>query len=320
MQYRKLGSSDIKLSVLGLGCNNFGQRADIETTRRVVHHAIDVGINHFDTADVYGGEGKSEDFLGQVLGPKRKNIILATKFGLPFDAAGTMKGGSRKYVMSAVEASLKRLRTDTIDLYYHHKPDPTVPVEETLRALDDLVKQGKVRVIANSNYDGAQIVDADATSKKLGIARFVAAQDELSLIKRGTERDRFPAMQKCGLSFIPYFPLASGLLTGKYRRNAPPPQGTRLAGKNRLSDVFWNEQNLNLVYQIGDFCDRRKLNMLDVAFAWLLAKPIVASVIAGAVKTEQIDANVKACEFKLDAADAAELDKITSGALASQPH
>jgi aryl-alcohol dehydrogenase-like predicted oxidoreductase len=320
MQYRKLGSSDLKLSVLGLGCNNFGGRADLETTRRVVHHAIDAGINHFDTADIYGGEGKSEEFLGQVLGPRRKDIILATKFGLPFDAAGTMKGGSRKYVMSAVEASLKRLKTDYIDLYYHHKPDPTVPVEETLRALDDLVKQGKVRAIANSNYDEAQIADADATAKKLGITRFVAAQDELSLIKRGTERERIPAMQKCGLAFIPYFPLASGLLTGKYRRNAPMPEGTRLAGKNRLADVFWNEANLNLTYQIGDFCDRRKLNMLDVAFAWLLAKPIVTSVIAGAVKTKQIDANVKACAFTLEASDAAELDKITSGALASQPH
>lgn len=320
MQYRKLGSSDLKLSVLGLGCNNFGGRTDLETTRRVVHHAIDAGINHFDTADIYGGEGKSEEHLGAVLGPRRKDIILATKFGLPFDAAGTMKGASRKYIMTAIEGSLKRLKTDYIDIYYQHKPDPTVPIEETLRALDDLVKQGKVRVIANSNFDPAQIAEADATAKKLGTARFVAGQDELSLIKRGTERERLPAMEKCGLAFIPYFPLASGLLTGKYRRNAPVPEGTRLAGKNRLSDVFWNEANLELTYRIGDFCAAKKLNMLDVAFAWLLAKPIVTSVIAGAVKTEQIDANVKATDFKLGAADVAELDKITAGALASQPH
>jgi aryl-alcohol dehydrogenase-like predicted oxidoreductase len=222
--------------------------------------------------------------------------------------------------MKAVEGSLKRLRTDYIDLYYLHKPDPSVPIEETLRALDDLVKQGKVRAIANSNMTGVQIDEAEATSKRAGIAHFIAAQDELSLIKRGTERDRLPAVQKNGLSFIPYFPLASGLLTGKYRRNTPHPEGTRLTTKGRLADVFWNDKNLELVYQIADFCDRQKLDMLGVAFAWLLAKPSVASVIAGAVKTDQIDANVKACDYKLSASDIAELDKITSGAVASQPH
>ena len=319
MQYRKLGSSDIKVSVLGMGCNNFGGRVDVETTRRVIHHAIDAGINHFDTADIYGGQGASEDHMGQVLGPRRKDIVLATKFGIPF--SDTMKGGgSHAYVMKAIEGSLKRLRTDYIDIYYLHKPDPSVPIEETLRALDDLVKQGKVRAIANSNMVPERVIDADQTAKKAGITRFVAAQDELSLIKRGTERDRLPAIEKCGLSFIPYFPLASGLLTGKYRRNAPMPEGTRLAGKNRLADVFVNDQNFELVYQIGDFCDRKKLDMLSVAFAWLLAKPSVASVIAGAVKTDQIDANIKACDYKLSSADIAELDKITSGALASQPH
>ena len=320
MQYRQLGRSDLKLSVLGLGCNNFGGRADLETTRRVVHHAIDAGINHFDTADIYGGEGRSEAFLGQVLGPRRKDIVLATKFGMPFDAAGTMKGASRRYIMTAVEGSLKRLRTDYIDIYYQHRPDPDVPIEETLRALDDLVRQGKVRVIANSNFDAAQIAEADETAARLGTARFVAAQDELSLIKRGTERDRLPAMEKHGLALVPYFPLASGLLTGKYRRNAPPPEGTRLAGKNRLADVFMNEQNLELVYRIGDFCERRGLRMVDVAFAWLLAKPAVTSVIAGAVKTEQIDDNVRAVGAAISAADLAELDRITAAALESQPH
>jgi len=320
MQYRQLGRSDLKLSVLGLGCNNFGGRADLETTRRVVHHAIDAGINHFDTADIYGGEGRSEAFLGQVLGPRRKDIVLATKFGMPFDAAGTMKGASRRYIMTAVEGSLKRLRTDYIDIYYQRRPDPDVPIEETLRALDDLVRQGKVRVIANSNFDAAQIAEADETAARLGTARFVAAQDELSLIKRGTERDRLPAMEKHGLALVPYFPLASGLLTGKYRRNAPPPEGTRLAGKNRLADVFMNEQNLELVYRIGDFCERRGLRMVDVAFAWLLAKPAVTSVIAGAVKTEQIDDNVRAVGAAISAADLAELDRITAAALESQPH
>jgi len=320
MQYRTLGTSDLKVSVIGLGCNNFGGRADLETTRKIVHHAIDAGITHFDTADVYGGQGKSEEFLGQVLGPRRKDIVLATKFGIAFDEAGTMKGASRKYIMTAVEGSLKRLKTDYIDLYYQHRPDPSVAIEESLRALDDLVKQGKVRYIGNSNFSGKQIAEADDAAKRLGLTRFVCAQDELSLIKRGTETERVPAVERCELSLVPYFPLASGLLTGKYKRGIPMPEGTRLAGKNRLSDVFVNEENLELTYQIGDFCTRRKLYMLDVAFGWLLAKPYVASVIAGAVKTEQIDQNVKAADVKLAAADIAELDKITSRALASQPH
>jgi aryl-alcohol dehydrogenase-like predicted oxidoreductase len=320
MQYRQLGTSDLKLSVLGLGCNNFGGRADVETTRRVVHHAIDAGINHFDTADIYGGEGKSEDYIGQVLGDKRKKVVLATKFGLPFDAAGTMKGGSRKYAMQAVEASLKRLRTDYIDLYYLHKPDPSVPIEETLGALDDLRKQGKIRWYANSNMEGSEIDAADAAAKKNGLQPFVAAQDELSLIKRGTERERIPAMVRHHLALIPYFPLASGLLTGKYKRNAPMPQGTRLSTAGRLADVFMNDKNMELTYRIGDFCDQRGLAMLDVAFAWLLAKPYVTSVIAGAVKTDQIDANAKATDAKLSAADLAELDRITAEAVQSRPH
>ena len=317
MQYRQLGDSDLKLSVIGLGCNNFGGRTDLETTSRVINRALDVGINHFDTADIYGGEGKSEDHMGQVIGPRRKEMILATKFGLPTSAG---KGGKRDYVMTAVEASLKRLRTDYIDIYYLHKPDPMTPIEETLRALDDVVKQGKVRVIANSNMEPREITEAEQTAKKAGTVRFVAAQDELSLIKRGTERDRLPAVEKNHLAFIPYFPLASGLLTGKYTRNTPPPKGTRLDGKNRLSDVFWNDANLELTYKLVDWCNAKRVSLTDVAFAWLLAKPSVTSVIAGAVKTEQIEANAKAAEFKLSAGDLAELEKITAPALESQPH
>jgi aryl-alcohol dehydrogenase-like predicted oxidoreductase len=317
MQYRQLGTSDLKLSVIGLGCNNFGGRTDVETTRRVIHRALDVGITHFDTADIYGGDGKSEDYMGQVIGPRRKEMILATKFGLPTSAG---KGGKRDYVKSACEASLKRLRTDYIDIYYLHKPDPSTPIEETLRALDELVKEGKVRAIANSNMEPGEIDEAEATARKAGITRFVAAQDELSMIKRGTERDRLPAVERNHLAFIPYFPLASGLLTGKYSRGAPAPTGTRLDGKNRLSDVFWNDANLELTYKLVDWCNARKVSLTDVAFAWLLAKPSVTSVIAGAVKTDQIDANAKAAEFKLSAGDLAELDKLTAPALASQPH
>lgn len=320
MEYRDIGTSDLKVSVVGLGCNNFGARMDLAAARTLVHHAIDRGINHFDTADIYGPRGKSEEILGEILGSKRKDVVIATKFGMVFDEAGAMKGASRKYIMTAVEGSLRRLNTDYIDLYYQHRADPSVPIEETLRALDDLVKQGKVRHIGNSNFDGKQLDEADATARKLGLTRFICAQDELSLIKRHIEKDRVPAMQRDKIALVPYFPLASGLLTGKYRRGAPVPAGTRMAAKNRLSDLFWTQENLELTYRIVEFCEQRKLNMLDVAFAWLLEKPFVPSVIAGASRPEQIDANIKAAAAKLSGAELGALDKLTEKALETQPH
>ena len=320
MEYRDIGTSDLKVSVVGLGCNNFGARMDLAAARTLVHHAIDRGINHFDTADIYGPRGKSEEILGEILGGKRKEVVIATKFGMVFDEAGAMKGASRKYIMTAVEGSLRRLNTDYIDLYYQHRADPSVPIEETLRALDDLVKQGKVRHIGNSNFDGKQLDEADATARKLGLTRFICAQDELSLIKRHIEKDRVPAMQRDKIALVPYFPLASGLLTGKYRRGAPVPAGTRLAAKNRLSDLFWTQENLELTYRIVEFCEQRKLNVLDVAFAWLLEKPFVPSVIAGASRPEQIDANIKAAAAKLSGAELGALDKLTEKALETQPH
>lgn len=320
MEYRDIGTSDLKVSVVGLGCNNFGARMDLAAARTLVHHAIDRGINHFDTADIYGPRGKSEEILGEILGSKRKDVVIATKFGMVFDEAGAMKGASRKYIMTAVEGSLRRLKTDYIDLYYQHRADPSVPIEETLRALDDLVKQGKVRHIGNSNFDGKQLDEADATARKLGLTRFICAQDELSLIKRHIEKDRVPAMQRDKVALVPYFPLASGLLTGKYRRGAPVPAGTRLAAKNRLSDLFWTQENLELTYRIVEFCEQRKLNVLDVAFAWLLEKPFVPSVIAGASRPEQIDANIKAAAAKLSGAELGALDKLTEKALETQPH
>jgi aryl-alcohol dehydrogenase-like predicted oxidoreductase len=320
MEYRDIGTSDLKVSVVGLGCNNFGARMDLAAARTLVHHAIDRGINHFDTADIYGPRGKSEEILGEILGSKRKEVVIATKFGMVFDEAGAMKGASRKYIMTAVEGSLRRLNTDYIDLYYQHRADPSVPIEETLRALDDLVKQGKVRHIGNSNFDGKQLDEADATARKLGLTRFICAQDELSLIKRHIEKDRVPAMQRDKIALVPYFPLASGLLTGKYRRGVPVPAGTRLAAKNRLSDLFWTQENLELTYRIVEFCEQRKLNVLDVAFAWLLEKPFVPSVIAGASRPEQIDANIKAAAAKLSGAELGALDKLTEKALETQPH
>lgn len=320
MEYRDIGTSDLKVSVVGLGCNNFGARMDLAAARTLVHHAIDRGINHFDTADIYGPRGKSEEILGEILGSKRQEVVIATKFGMVFDEAGAMKGASRKYIMTAVEGSLRRLNTDYIDLYYQHRADPSVPIEETLRALDDLVKQGKVRHIGNSNFDGKQLDEADATARKLGLTRFICAQDELSLIKRHIEKDRVPTMQRDKIALVPYFPLASGLLTGKYRRGAPVPAGTRLAAKNRLSDLFWTQENLELTYRIVEFCEQRKLNVLDVAFAWLLEKPFVPSVIAGASRPEQIDANIKAAAAKLSGAELGALDKLTEKALETQPH
>ena len=320
MEYRDIGTSDLKVSVVGLGCNNFGARMDLAAARTLVHHAIDRGINHFDTADIYGPRGKSEEILGEILGGKRKEVVIATKFGMVFDEAGAMKGASRKYIMTAVEGSLRRLKTDYIDLYYQHRADPSVPIEETLRALDDLVKQGKVRHIGNSNFDGKQLDEADATARKLGLTRFICAQDELSLIKRHIEKDRVPAKQRDKIALVPYYPLASGLLTGKYRRGAPVPAGTRMAAKNRLSDLFWTQENLELTYRIVEFCEQRKLNMLDVAFAWLLEKPFVPSVIAGASRPEQIDANIKAAAAKLSGAELGALDKLTEKALETQPH
>lgn len=320
MEYRDIGTSNLKVSVVGLGCNNFGARMDLAAARTLVHHAIDRGINHFDTADIYGPRGKSEEILGEILGSKRKDVVIATKFGMVFDEAGAMKGASRKYIMTAVEGSLRRLKTDYIDLYYQHRADPSVPIEETLRALDDLVKQGKVRHIGNSNFDGKQLDEADATARKLGLTRFICAQDELSLIKRHIEKDRVPAMQRDKIALVPYFPLASGLLTGKYRRGAPVPAGTRMAAKNRLSDLFWTQENLELTYRIVEFCEQRKLNVLDVAFAWLLEKPFVPSVIAGASRPEQIDANIKAAAAKLSGAELGALDKLTEKALETQPH
>lgn len=320
MEYRDIGTSDLKVSVVGLGCNNFGARMDLSTARTLVHHAIDRGINHFDTADIYGPRGKSEEMLGEILGSKRKDVVVATKFGMVFDEAGTMQGASRKYIMTAVEGSLRRLRSDYIDLYYQHRADPSVPIEETLRALDDLVKQGKVRHIGNSNFVGKQLDGADATARKLGLTRFICAQDELSLIKRHIEKDRMPAMVRNKIALVPYFPLASGLLTGKYRRGAPMPAGTRLAAKNRLSDLFWTQDNLELTYRIVEFCEQHKLNVLAVAFAWLLEKPFIPSVIAGASRPEQIDANIKAAAARLSGAELGALDKLTEKALETQPH
>lgn len=313
MIMRRLGRSGLQVSLVGLGCNNFGMRLDLEATRKVVHKALDLGITLFDTADIYGNLGGSEEQLGQVLGERRKDIVLATKFAMPMDAAGTKVGASRRYIMAAIEASLKRLRTDWIDLYQLHQPDPATPIEETLRALDDLVRQGKVRYLGCSNLAAWQVVEAQWTAKSINANAFVCCQDEYSLVVRGIEKELMPAIEAYGMGLLPFFPLASGLLTGKYRRNAPMPDGTRLANTKRLSDRFLTEANWQIAERLQDFCDKRGRSLLELAFSWLAARPTVASVIAGATKPEQLEANVKATNWSLAAEDIAEIDRITKG-------
>jgi aryl-alcohol dehydrogenase-like predicted oxidoreductase len=312
MNIRKLGEAGPQVSAVGLGCNNFGMRIDLEASRKVIQKALDVGITLFDTADIYGKRGGSESILGQVLGENRKRIVLATKFGGAMDDAGTMKGASRRYIISAAEASLKRLRTDWIDLYQIHFPDPATPIEETLRALDDLIRAGKVRYIGCSNFAAWQVVDAQWTAKYHKLHGFFSCQNEYSLLVRDVERELLPAMQKFGLGMLPYFPLASGLLTGKYERNKPAPENTRFHALKGLADRYLTEANWKIVERLEKFCAKRGHTLIDVAFRWLLARPTVASVIAGATKPEQVEQNAKAADGVLRPEEIAEIDEITA--------
>src|SRR6201996_5989750 len=284
MEIRNLGGSGLRVSAVGLGCNNFGQRHDLETSRKVIHNAIDLGVTLFDTADIYAGMGGSETVLGEVLGNRRKDIVLATKFSKAMSDDGTKQGASRRYIISAVEESLRRLKTDYIDLYQQHDYDPLTPIEETLRALDDLVQQGKVRYIGNSNFPAWQVMEAQWTAKTCGLNAFVSCQDEYSLVFRRPEAELMPAMRKLGLGLLPFFPLASGLLTGKYRRNVALPEGTRLANTQRLADRYLTDRNWATAEQLGDFAESRGHTLLELVFSWLLAQSPVTSVIAGATK------------------------------------
>jgi aryl-alcohol dehydrogenase-like predicted oxidoreductase len=312
MQKRRLGSSTLEVSVVGLGANNFGGRIDFNAAERVVHEAIALGVNLIDTADSYGNRGGSEEALGRILNDKRKHIVLATKFGLPMDDAGTRKGASRRYVVQAVEASLMRLRTEWIDLYQLHRPDPLTPIEETLRALDDLVRQGKVRFIGCSNLSPQQVTAAQEAARRRGLSAFVSCQDEYSLLVRDIERELIPIAKAQGLGILPYFPLASGLLTGKYRRGEPLPPDARLAKNPRHAEEFINERNWRIVEELESFAARRGRSMVELAVSWLLRDPVVASVIAGATTPEQIRQNVRASGWTLSDEELAEIDRITA--------
>jgi aryl-alcohol dehydrogenase-like predicted oxidoreductase len=312
MQYRRIGKSGLQVSVIGLGCNNFGWRLDADRSRAVIDKALDLGVTLFDTADVYGGQGASETLMGDILGARRKDIVLATKFGLPMDKEGLKKGASRRYIMTAVEESLRRLKTDWIDLYQLHRPDDLTPMEETLRALDDLIRQGKVRYVGCSNVPAWQVADADWIAKTRGFSGFISCQDEYSLVVRQIEAELAPAVQNYGLGVLPYFPLASGLLTGKYKKDAPLPDGARLTNMKGTPyfDRYLSDANLAKAAKLEEFAQARGHSLLDLAFAWLLAQKVVPSVIAGATSAEQVEANVATASWALTEGDLAEIDKI----------
>ena len=311
MEFRNLGRSGLRVSTIGLGCNNFGGRLDLEATRKVIHKAFDLGITLFDTADVYGDRGGSESLMGEVLGDLRKHIVLATKYAMPMSDNPEKVGASRNYIVEAVEASLRRLKTDYIDLYQQHRQDPRTPIEETLRALDDLVRAGKVRYLGCSNFPAWTMVEAQWTAKSANLNPFVSCQDEYSLVVRDAEKDLIPAARSYGMGLLPYFPLASGLLTGKYRRNAPMPADARLTQTQRLADRYLNERNWVISERLIDFAEARGHTALELAFSWLLAQDPVSSVIAGATKPDQLVQNVQAGSWKITAEELAEIDQIT---------
>jgi aryl-alcohol dehydrogenase-like predicted oxidoreductase len=312
MSYRRLGSSGLVVSVVGLGCNNFGRKLDADGTRTVVDAAFDAGITLFDTADIYGTpHGASEEQLGAALKGRRDEIVLATKFGMDMEGMnGADRGarGSRGYIIRAVEASLRRLDTDHIDLYQMHAPDPATPIDETLSALDDLVRSGKVRYLGNSNFAGWQIADADWTARAAGHTPFISAQNQYSLLHRDAETEILPACEHFGLGFLPFFPLNSGLLSGKYRRGEKPAEGTRLALQRYqrwLDGADWDK-----IEALSAYGSERGHSLLDVAIAGLASRPAVTSVIAGATTADQVHANVTAGSWQLTAEDVAALDDI----------
>ena len=314
MEYRKLGRSGLDVSAIGLGCNNFGMLMNTQQTKNVVDAAVDHGITFFDTADVYGGGGKSESYLGKALGKNRSKVIIATKFGNPMGVSVFDRGGSRRYILKAVEASLTRLGTDYIDLYQIHNPDPNTPIEETLKTMDDLVRQGKVRYVGCSNFSGWQLVESHWISQTAGLDPFISAQNRYSLLSRGIEADLLPACEKYGVGILPFFPLESGLLTGKYKSGKSPKKGTRWhAWKNRgaLANAFWSTTRFETVHKLEELCNSYGHDLLDLAIGWLLDNPNVSSVIAGATKVTQIKRNVKASSFRPTADESQAIDKIT---------
>lgn len=311
MEKRAIGNSGLKVSLIGLGCNNFGGRLDLAASKPVIHKALDLGIDFFDTANIYGSPvGGSELVLGEVLGARRKDIVLATKLGKQMSAAGALKGGSRSTIITATEDSLRRLKTDWIDLMYMHDPDPNTPIEESLRALDDLIRQGKVRYIGCSNFAAWQLAEAAGVADHRNLHHFICSQDEYSLVARAPEKEMIPAMKHFGMGLIPYFPLASGLLTGKYKRDAMP-KGARITDSEYFAKYFLADPAIwTRIERLEAFCAEQGRSMTELAFSWLAARQPVASIIAGATKAEQLEQNAKAAGWKLTAEDMKRVDDL----------
>jgi aryl-alcohol dehydrogenase-like predicted oxidoreductase len=306
---RRLGDSELEVSVAGLGCNNFGGRIGAEQTAAVLEAALDVGANLFDTADIYGG-GESERLMGAALEGRREEYVLATKFGMEMpESAGApdVARGSREYIRWAIEGSLRRLGVERIDLYQYHKPDGVTPLEQTLAALDELVREGLVGAIGCSNFSASQLEQAERISRERGLARFVTLQNEYSLLEREIEAEVAPACERLGVSILPFFPLARGLLTGKYRRGERGPEGTRLAGEEQAG----SDAQFDVLEALEAFAAQRGVGVLEVAIAWLAAQPAVGSVIAGATRPEQVKANAAAIAWRPSETDLAELDRIS---------
>jgi aryl-alcohol dehydrogenase-like predicted oxidoreductase len=314
MEYRKLGNSGLQVSAVGLGTNNFGGRMEAEPAARVVEEAIDLGINFIDTADIYS-KHLSEEYIGRAVKGKRQQVLIATKLGGGMGDGPNEKGASRQHIMRAVEESLHSLNTDYIDLYQIHFPDPTTPIEETLRALTDLVCQGKVRYIGCSNYQAWQAAEAIWTSRTQHLESFASVQPHYNLLTRDVEKELIPFCNQYNMGILPYFPLAAGFLTGKYRRGQNPPDGTRMAGGGgRLTSRWLTDANFDMLDRLENFAAERGHPMVELAISWLLAKPQVSSVIAGATTPGQLQANAKAVEWHLTSEDTEEIDRIMEGA------
>ena len=307
MEYRCIGRSGLKVSVIGLGCNNFGRRIDYKASKPVVHKALDLGITFFDTADCYG-MGLSEKYLGRALGARRKDVVIATKFGNRMGEGPHGRGASRRYINDAVDASLKRLGTDWIDLYQLHGPDLQTPIEETLGALTDLVRAGKLRYIGCSTFAAWQLVDAHWAARSANLTSFISAQNRYNLLDRTAEREFVPAAKQHGIGVIPYHPLDNGLLTGKYKRGKRAPKGTRLGDSDALRDGTLTDAKFDKLAILEEFARVRDHTLVDLALGWLASQPQISTVIAGATKPAQVVENVAAGDWQLPPTDLADLD------------
>jgi aryl-alcohol dehydrogenase-like predicted oxidoreductase len=312
VQYRPLGSSGLKVSAVGLGCNQFGGKVSVEDTARIVHRAMDLGINFLDTADVYS-RGRSEEFLGEALKGRWDRVVLATKFRSPMGEGPNDKGASRYHIMSAVEASLRRLQSDHIDLLQVHSWDPETPIEETMRALDDLVRQGKVRYIGASNFLSWQLSHANDIAVKNGWTPFITIQPHYHMLERTIERELVTYCKYANIGILPFFPLAGGFLTGKYEEGKPPPSGTRGEISGGYVQQYFTPSNFAKVRQLQGWAKEHDHTMAELAIAWLLGQPQLSSVISGASKVEQVEANVKAAEWQLSPAELDEVRAILEG-------